>query len=332
MYPWQVSQWQQIMQRTSLPHALLLRGHAGNGKVDFAHALSRSLLCAQPVNTHACNICAGCTWFNEGAHPDFKMISPEDNDNDDESIDLSKKKTSKKSQISVSQIRQLSDYLHLSNHQTNGRRIVLIAPAELLNIASSNALLKMLEEPPANTIFLLVSSQPQRLLPTIMSRCQVIEMPIPNSSVALDWLTKQGLKDAKKLLEYAGGAPLLAVQMSQENGAVEKIINHLALGAKLEPLLTATAMLQIGMERSIETLQKWIFDLTICIHAQKIHYHVAHTKPLQLLCKSVNLKSLLSFQQKLLEYKKTANHPLSNEMQLENILLNYTKIFSKKIE
>ena len=205
MYPWQTTQWQQIMQRTSMPHALLLRGRAGLGKHDFALAISHCLLCSQPLNTYACGACPSCIWFKEGGHPDFKWIGPEDNEADDESATVSKKKATKKSQISVAQIRALNNYLSLTNHQTNGRRVVLISPAELLNNASSNALLKMLEEPPANTLFLLVTSQPQRLLATIISRCQAIDMPPPSHDDALEWLTQQGLNNAHHQLSYAGG-------------------------------------------------------------------------------------------------------------------------------
>ena len=186
MYSWQNSQWQQIMQRTSLPHALLLRGRAGTGKHDFAVDLAQSLLCSKPKQTRACGVCPSCVWFAEGGHPDFRLISPEDAD---ESEDAPKKKATKKSQISVAQIRQLIDYLSLSSHQVNSRRVILISPAETLNLASANALLKMLEEPPANTLFLLVTSQPQRLLPTILSRCQAIDMPLPSKADALSWLT-----------------------------------------------------------------------------------------------------------------------------------------------
>ncbi|MES2502079.1 MAG: DNA polymerase III subunit delta', partial [Pseudomonadota bacterium] len=134
-----------MQQRATLPHALLLRGSAGIGKQDFALELARSLLCKAPIETHACGECTSCLWFKEMHHPDFRLISPEDAES---SEDVPKKKTAKKSQISVAQIRQLIDYLSLSQHQASGYRVILISPAETLNIASANALLKMLEEPP----------------------------------------------------------------------------------------------------------------------------------------------------------------------------------------
>ncbi len=90
-------------------------------------------------------------------------------------------------------------------------------------------------------------------------------------------------------------------------------------------------LLSLGMERAIDTLQKWVYDLAAYKLAQKYQYHTQHISALQALCKSVNLNLLLGFQQKLVDAKKMANHPLSNEMQLENMLLHYTKIFSTKI-
>lgn len=325
MYSWQKNQWQHIMQqRASLPHALLLRGRAGTGKQEFALDLSKTLLCSQ-ADDQACGVCPSCVWFAEGNHPDFRLITPEDADNAEDAP--VKKKATKKSQISVAQIRRLIDYLSLSIHQVKGVRIILISPAETLNLASANALLKMLEEPPANTLFLLVTGQPQRLLATILSRCQAIDMPLPSKIEALAWLKTQAVKDAESVLDYAGGAPLLALQIAEEGGASINLVNNLSLGAKLDPFACAPLFLSIGMERALEALQKWVFDLAAYQLTQVLHYHAQHTSTLQALCKSVNLKALLSFQDKLLDAKKTANHPLSNELQLENLLLQYTQIF-----
>ena len=326
MYIWQQSQWQHIMQKkASLPHALLLSGRAGTGKHAFALSLSQALLCQNPREQHqACGNCPSCIWFLEGGHPDFRLIEPEDVENTDEAP---KKKATKKRQISVAQIRQLIDYLSLSSHQVNARRVILISPAEVLNGASANALLKMLEEPPANTLFLLVTSLPQRLLATIVSRCQAVDMPLPNRMDALAWLQSQHVNNAEIALDYAGGAPLLALQIAEEGDVSSGLVKSLALGAKLDPFACAPLFLGMGMERAIDTLQKWIFDLVAYKLSQVLRYHSAHSGALQALCKSVNLKALLSFQDKLVDAKKTADHPLSNEVQLENILLQYTQLF-----
>lgn len=326
MFNWQKPQLQQLMHASNqLHHALLLIGPTGTGKHGFAVSFAKALLCHQPtVEFLACEHCSSCHWFLEGTHPDFRLIEPEDIDNPD---DAPKKKSAKKRHISVAQIRQLIDYLGLSSHQVNARRVILISPAEFLNIASANALLKMLEEPPANTLFILVTSQIQRLLPTIISRCQKIDMPKPTKIEALAWLQMQQINYVEMALDYAGGAPLLAVELAEQVESASTIVKQLSQGAKLDPFATAPILLGLGMERALETLQKWIFDLMSFKLTQDLRYHSAYSNAFQVLSKSVNLKLLLNFQDKLVEAKKTADHPLSNEVQLENILLQYTQLF-----
>lgn len=326
MYIWQKEQWSNIMQRKqSLPHALLLHGQAGIGKHEFALDVAATLLCTVAEEEGAaCGKCAHCLWFKEGAHPDFKLIAPEDMD---ESNDSPKKKKAKKSQISVAQIRELYEYLGLSSHQSNGKRIVLISPADTLNVASANALLKILEEPPADTVFILVSNQPQRLLPTIVSRCQAISMTLPTTAEAVSWLKEQGLTHAEMALDYAGGAPLLAMQFEAQMEINTRLFEQLERGAHLDPSSSAPLFLSLGMEHALDVLQKWIFDLANFTFLKQLRYHKQHVNALQALSNSVKLKRLLVFQQGLVDAKKTAAHPLSNEMQLENILLKYTQLF-----
>jgi DNA polymerase III subunit delta' len=168
------------------------------------------------------------------------------------------------------------------------------------------------------------------LLATIISRCQAIDMPLPSKQDALTWLKSQDINNAENLLDYAGGAPLLALQIAEEGDVNSSLIKQLALGAKLDPFACAPLFMGLGMERALEALQKWVFDLVNFSLTQQLHYHAQHSSALQALTKGVNLSLLLQFQQKLLEAKKTATHPLSNELQLENMLVNYTHIFKKR--
>lgn len=336
LYPWQHQTWQRIQSmRAKLPHALLLSGKAGTGKLEFAQNLAQSLLCNNLLpDGEACNQCPNCTWFNEGVHPDFRLVSPEqDSDNATDEVPATKKTAKKSVFIKIEQIRELNQFLALSNHQHNGLRIVLVCPAEALNLASANALLKMLEEPPQNTIFLLVSHQPQRLLPTIISRCQVVDMPIPEESTAVDWLKNQGVKDASSQLSYAGGSPLLALKQL-EDGAWVNLAQSLSAGAKLNPFTSAPvflgASLSANMDFALTVLQKWCCDLLSCKLVEQVRYHVEFTSALQALSKSVNLNLLLDFSTKLVNAKRIASHPLNNELQLENILLSYTQLFDIK--
>lgn len=329
MYNWHKEQWNKLAQRkASLPHAILLHGRSGVGKHAFAESFAYTLLCRQPnAEQQACAHCQSCLWLKDNAHPDFKLITPEDESTTSSS---SKKKSSKKSQISVAQIRQLYEYLSLSTHQVEGYRIIIISPAETLNMASANALLKILEEPPKKTLFLLVASQYQRLLPTIVSRCQAVDLPMPTEVEALTWLVEQGVSqgDAADALAYTGGAPLTALSMHEQLGDNQKLQQHLSMGAKLDPFVSAPLFLSLGMETAVEALQKWTFDLLNVRLGQVTHYHAKHGNTFQALCKSVNLSALMEFQRGLIVARRSVNHPLSNEMQLENILLQYTRVFN----
>lgn len=327
MYIWQQETWKKLHAgKARLPHALLLRGQEGTGKQDFAVEFAQSLLCHIPSpDGKACGTCPSCVWFTQSTHPDYRLLSPEF---ESDSGEATPSPANRKQQISVAQIRALSDFFEFSSHRSGGRRVVLIHPAESLNMASANALLKILEEPPASVLFLLVSHQPQRLLPTILSRCHKVDMPMPSTADALAWLASQGIKNADGYLAYAGGSPLLAQRMSQEDGGqMEGIWKSLAMGAKLDPFATAALCARHGMTAAVQALQKWIYDLAGSRITGVIRYHLPYSSALQALGKSVDLSLLFELQRKLDEARKTSTHPLNSELQLENLLLQYTQIF-----
>lgn len=328
IYSWQNSLWQQILtNHQRLPHAILLHGRSGIGKQDFARHLSQSLLCLQrDEGGFACQQCASCNWFKEDGHPDFRLLSPEQED-DAEQEGVAAKKTKKKTQISVSQIRELSDFLGLSSHRSGGLRIIMIHPAESLNIASANALLKMLEEPAPGVLFILVSHHLQRLMPTILSRCHKIQMPVPTEAQALAWLNEQGVQNAAQQLKYLDGAPLKVFNEESQFEQFKDAWRLLALGSKLEPHLAAPILIANSVETGITALQKWIYDIVAIKLAGKTHYHLPYAKALQVLAEKVNLTRLFDLQDNLIEMRKLATHPLNHELQMESLLVEYTKAF-----
>jgi len=332
IYPWHEAIWTQLhATKGRRSHAMLLKGKQGTGKYDFARIWAKSLLCESPdLKGFACGSCLSCGWFEQNNHPDFRLLTPEQDMETGEEGTSVPKSTGKKSQISVAQVRELSGFLELSSHRGEGIRIALIHPAETLNLSSANALLKMLEEPPPGVLFLLVSNQPQRLLPTIMSRCLKVDMPLPDTQSALAWLTAQQVRDAERYLEYAGGSPLIALQDSLEsNTKLADIWKMLGRGAKSDAFSLAPALVSLGMETAITVLQKWIYDLVAISLRSHVRYHAHMADSFQSLTKSVDLGMLLDFQKKLDEARKSANHPLNNELQLESILLQYSQLFSR---
>ena len=328
IYPWQTKIWQLVNQDDKRrAHALLLHGRVGIGKYDFSLELSQAILCAHKDNLgHACGMCSSCNWFNEECHPDFRLLSPEQESNvDEEGVNV--KKTKKKTQISVAQIRDLSDFLSMSSHRSEGSRIVLIHPAEALNLASANALLKMLEEPAEGVIFILVAHQLQKLLPTIISRCQKISMPMPTDAQALAWLDEQGVKNAREQLAYLDGSPIKVFNEQLQFSQLNEIWRLLALGSKLQPHIAAPALIANSVESGIIALQKWIYDIVALRLSHQIRYHAMHTTALQALADKVNLSSLFQLQKKIEGLRKLALHPLNHELQMESLLLEYTRIF-----
>ena len=154
--PWHTVEFERILaETTSLPHAILIQGRHGIGKAAFAHTLAQALLCESPEPSGAaCGRCAACHWLDAGTHPDYRQIEPESfAEADAEEQGGDKKKASL--QIVIDQIRVLPEFIGISSHR-GGPKVVLIHPAEALNINAANALLKSLEEPPARTYFCLL--------------------------------------------------------------------------------------------------------------------------------------------------------------------------------
>ncbi|OZA53350.1 MAG: DNA polymerase III subunit delta', partial [Methylophilales bacterium 39-45-7] len=320
IYPWQNALWHSLTQsRSKLHHAFLMYGRAGVGKYDFALNFSQSLLCPNKNETgHACQQCASCHWFSDESHPDFRLITPEQNDSADEDVS-SAKKTKKKTQISVAQIRELSDFLSLSSHQSSGLRIVLIHPAEALNLAAANALLKMLEEPAPDVVFILIAHQLQRLLPTVLSRCQKIKMPIPDQTQALGWLNANGVSNAAQQLAYMEGSPIKVFNEQADFAHLTQIWGQLALGQKLDPQFVAPLVIAHSVEMGVIAIQKWIYDILAVKLSQQVRYHLQHANALQALAEKVNLGKLFDFQKKTNELRKLATHPLNHELQMESL-------------
>ncbi len=174
VYPWQQDIWQSLSHRLAqgkLAHAYLLAGESGIGKIDFARAFAHYLLCHERSATAACGRCRACLLAKAGNHPDLFVAEAEEGS----------------AVIKIEQIRLLGRFVQQTSHFSTCR-VIILSPAEALGPASANALLKVLEEPPAETWFLVLSHQPGLLMPTIKSRCQLQPMPCPTEQQAHSWL------------------------------------------------------------------------------------------------------------------------------------------------
>jgi len=199
-YPWQAGLWQQLAGRTQHAHAYLLHGPVGIGKRALAERLAALLLCQRPAAEGACGACKSCLLLAAGTHPDHYVLEPEEVDK----------------AIRVDQVRDLVGFV-TQTAQLAGRKVVLLEPAEAMNLNAANALLKSLEEPSGDTVLLLISHQPSRLLPTIKSRCVQQACPLPGREASLAWLETAlpalAPEAREELLALAAGSPLAAAKL-----------------------------------------------------------------------------------------------------------------------
>ncbi|MDE2154624.1 MAG: DNA polymerase III subunit delta' [Xanthomonadaceae bacterium] len=236
--PWHAEHWRRLQarrRREALAHALLLCGPAGLGKRSFAQRFVQGLLCVQPADGDACGHCRSCLLLAAGTHPDLVTVS----------FGL-RKDGVQRSEIVVEQVRELSARLAMSS-QFGGWQVAVIDPADALNAAAANALLKTLEEPSAQTMLILLADAPWRLPPTIRSRCQRIGFHLPAAADALAWLPTQGVGDAAEALAAAAGNPGLARAWAQQG----------ALDQRLE-VRKDLAALAAGRGQPLEVVKRWL--------------------------------------------------------------------------
>jgi DNA polymerase-3 subunit delta' len=332
-YPWLSEPWKRLQaRRADLPHALLLHGRPGLGKTALATLFARRLLCEGPVEGDLpCGTCAACLWFAQGNHPDFRVLEPEALSEPRPTEGETRKREGEAAsrQIRIDQVRELQDFLAIGTHR-GGLRVVVVRPAEAMNLATANALLKSLEEPPPGTAFLLVSSAPDRLLPTVRSRCQKIAVAPANAADAAAWLKTHGLQDAEAALAYAANAPLAALEDADERAVRDAFVAGRLSGGVRDAIELTDACQGVAPARVISWLQKWAVDLVLARAAGTVRYHRRHTPALRALVDPLPLERLLRFERSLAESAAVAQHPLNPRLFLEDVFLRYAQIWEAR--
>ena len=322
-YPWLVSVWQRLLAtRTRPAQALLLAGPRGVGKSELALAWAQALLCEAPLaGGGACGQCPACHWFDTGSHPDFRLVTLQE-------------KTGKEGEtrmataIEVDQAREAVDYVQLSTYRA-GFRVVLVDPADSLNLAAANALLKVLEEPPLNTVFVLVSDQPRRLLPTIRSRCTRLDVGLPEAEMATQWLAGQQVQDAATLLALAGGAPLDAQRWADGAELDERlgVLQGLSRPEQLDPVTLGDRWKAVSPQIWHNVVYKWLGDLLAVKLQGQVRFNRDFAEVLAGLGNKVDLARLLALAKTQANEGRTLAHPLNRALQLEAWLIQYRHLF-----
>lgn len=328
LWPWLVGPLETALGQLH-SHAVLLHGPEGVGQFEFALALARAWLCeARPMGqgfAPACGQCASCHLIEAGSHPDLMVVLPEalqaslgwqSSAEEGDAAEKSGGKTRKLSQeIKVDAIRAVVQF---SQHTASrGRaKVVLVHPAERLNLIASNTLLKTLEEPPGQVRFVLSGAALDQLLATVRSRCQAWRLPMPMPEVAAEWLQTQldgvSLDDARVLLDAAGGQPLTARdrhQLGLDARHWPQIPKDLLNGA-------ATALTQWPLTLVVETLQKVCHDLACVAAGAAPRYFPAASLPT-----APDLNLLTTWAQELRKTSRHAEHPWNQNLKVEALLV-----------
>ncbi|MDD3353987.1 DNA polymerase III subunit delta' [Zoogloea sp.] len=345
IHEWQAAVWQKVLDSAGrMPHALLLAGPAGGGKRDFAEALAARVLCATPgPQGHACGLCEDCLWRLSGNHPDLLRVLPEaDQDalvegegSKAEKSDKPEKAASR--QILIEQIRVLQQTLTTGGHR-GGQRVVIVDPADAMNLFTANALLKLLEEPTTNALFLLVSATPKRLLPTIRSRCQSWPFPRPPAHMAARWLAGRGAGEAEALLAFSSGMPLAAATLAESGGASLRLrfANDLAGLPAKSPLKLAAEWdswlknkdaqaAGLDMPTLVSWMQRWIADLVSLRLQGPVRFFPDRRDVLQGLSAGLTVDAALGCYNEITQSRRVAQHPLNPRLFLEDMLLRYAR-------
>jgi len=238
----------------TLGHAYLFSGRDGIGKKKAALGLAAAVICGAPGVNGGCGICSSCRRVASGAHPDVHLLAAEGDE------------------IKIDQIREIQSALSLRPFE-GSKKVLIVDGADGLNTASSNAFLKTLEEPPGDSLIILISSMPQSLLPTIRSRCQeIVFHPLPRHTLAAVLQRKRGLSedDAWFLAALAQGSMGRGLEMDVD---AERSLRDeaLSLWAGLGNLSAGTVLQQAEgygkdreqLERFLDTGIEWLRDVVV---------------------------------------------------------------------
>ncbi len=329
----------------NLPSALLLYGRPGIGKTAFAIDLALTLLCEHSsLERRPCGECPACQWFAAGNHPDFRLLTPgayrsgfglnTADEVADESASATKaaESAAKSQEIRLDQVRSLGSFFSIGAHR-NGRRVVVLDPAETLNTESSNAVLKVLEEPTPGLHFILVCQRPSAILPTIASRCQRLALEGPTDAQGAAWLTElagTSLADAERAMRRCAGAPLRARQLVEpvQMAAYQLTLETISQLPDTGPLEASQGLTDVPMQQVLTIGQHWLLDV------EQVRLGIAPTRfpematRLRALAKRTDGRRIAKACAALSQHLRLVRHPLNARLFLEDGLIDIGAAFS----
>lgn len=213
-HEWAVDMLRRHVARGETRHAYLFSGAPGLGRRTLALRLAQALNCEKTIAPgEPCLTCRTCKQIEAMQHPDLSIVEPVDSD----------LVPSPTGEIRIGQIRELQKTFHLKPYQSP-YRIALFLRFHEANDSAANALLKTLEEAPPHAILLLTADNPEQLLPTINSRCEILRLrPLPLEAIVADLMERGVGEDRARLLAHiSGGRPGFARRLVEDAVLLEK--------------------------------------------------------------------------------------------------------------
>lgn len=314
-YPWLNPQWQQWLQLSNrLGHAYLLSGPKGIGLEPFVQHVAQFILCSGAKTQQACGQCPTCHLFLTQQHPDFFEL----------------RRLEDKKEISVEQVRNLIYKLNETSHQ-GGYKVTWVDGVEHLNQSAFNALLKTLEEPATQTLFLLTTHQIDRLPATIKSRCQQLAFAAPSIVEAGQWLHQQApqVDEAlvKRALRLNWGAPLDALEwinagLYEEDQAWKNDLKQIQSGRKTVSQAVAAWLKWQQPERVFDYFYQWTVSAV-----RSVMYKPAEEQTVS----NEQVQNWLRFQQAVLTAQQSWQGNANKELVLENLCLEWLTIQQSEV-
>ena len=307
--------------RERLAHAYLFHGEEAIGKRTTALCFAQALLCEQHSSgsLDACGVCRACQQIDARTHPDYFLIEPD--------------RELATPQIKIEQIREIEQHI-MYRPLIGDCKICMINDADRLTIGAANALLKTLEEPPAHSLFLLISSRPAALPATIRSRCQALRFATPartDVEAAVILKLEMHPADARFLAMISEGrlGEALSMDLKVARAQQQEMIKLVSPSflRSVTNVLTAAESLAKG-DRASETLSwiaRWIRDLIIVQiggDREQLLY-VDEIPALERDARHAPTDALLNLLREIEDTQQQATRHLNLHMALENILLKF---------
>lgn len=334
VYAWQHDVWQHLQQRyPKLGHALLFYGKHGCGKHAFVQHFIAWLLCLNRQHDTACGECQSCIWLQSDIHPHLMYIQPDE----EQSKETSKEKGKKAKATPRIKIEKVREILPFVQQTLEGWRVIVIDPAEALNIAASNALLKTLEEPSERVIIILLAEHYLKLPATIRSRMQHFALDRISTEQAQQYLhqllQQQNLHISDEqqhiLLNLAENMPHYAAELAQSewvNFRAEWLNDWLHLyQSKSMPLDYANKWQKLLNFQEFNTLFESVLSDVIRIKLQQPYIH-QDLAQLPRLAEQVNLSYLFALYEKIQQSKLLLQQNVQSNLILDQYFIELMNV------